>query len=233
MTRDALSLLFPGSCLSCGTVLDSIETAEFPLCKECMTVLAHSQIYGARCEVCSSHLISEIKICTRCRGNAFSFDRAISLFEYTGIIKELIHQFKFEGRRSLAVYFADVLGKKAVDCFPGIPIVPVPSSPQSKKKRGWDQMRVIAKKIEKIANIPSFSVLDRKAGIQQKELGVIDRASNLKGSIVFDDSHESSELREVLLLDDVLTTGATASECARILKDNGIQKVYVLTLALD
>jgi competence protein ComFC len=226
-----LSLLFPGNCLVCGKELCVPEARNYPVCEGCVCALTY--VSGNRCRICSTRLISERDICTRCRATTYSFDSNYSLFEYTGIAKELIYQYKFEGRHSLAKLFADLLAKVIKESYAGIPLIPVPSSRKSKKKRGWDHMNVIMKSLGRGYGIRFFNVLGRITDIPQKELSYPERLENLKGKISFDKAKVAYAFKEAVLIDDVFTTGATTSECARVLKENDISRVNVITLAID
>jgi competence protein ComFC len=225
----ALELLYPGRCLLCGEELRFEGRPFCPVCASCLRVM-HPIDAERRCRVCSLPLISEQGICTRCRNRTFAFARNLSLFEYHGDVRELLYQFKFRDRARLgsvlATFFAEALPRA------GTLLVPVPGNPVSVRARGWDPMSVIAGDLARSHGFPFRRLLARRAGAAQKTLSYEDRRSNLAGMLRLA-STEAVGTDRVTLLDDVFTTGATASECARVLAAAGVQSVEVLTLAID
>jgi len=224
----ALELLFPGRCLLCGGELAFNARGQEPLCLQCREGLV--PVSGTRrCEVCSLPLISESKVCTRCRKRRYEFESNLSLFEYQGGIRELLYQYKFRNRRRLAAVLAGYFAEALRAGFPGAVLVPAPGNPQAVARRGWDPVLRICRLLQRAYGLPVCRALSRRAGPPQKLLDYEERLRNLRGTI---------RLRrpvgaEPLLLDDIFTTGATASECARLLRLGGASRVRVLTLAID
>jgi len=226
-----LELVFPGNCLLCGRDLLGRCQPLFPVCRVCVSGLAPIR-EARRCRICSTPLISESEICTRCRARDFSFDRCHCLYEYRGDIKELIYQFKFQNRRRVARVLGYLLGRGYREHFGDLPAVPVPGNPAGVRRRGWDPMREVAGFMAVMFDVQVLDLLRRAGSQEQKGLGFDDRLSNIRGAI---------RLRRrmpavppgLVLVDDILTTGATASECARLLTGAGARRVEVLTLAID
>jgi ComF family protein len=204
---------------------------DYPVCDSCISSLNPHK--GKRCTRCSYRLISENLVCTRCRKTDYFFDSNYSLFEYTGAIKELLYHYKFKGRQTIARLFARLIGEKTTELYPGLPLVPVPSSKRSKKKRGCDHIKTIVNLVERRFGAGIVDVLARTTDIPQKELNYTGRIENLKGKIIYTGKNPHPGLSGAVLIDDVFTTGATASECARVLKENGVRNVYVITIAID
>jgi predicted amidophosphoribosyltransferase len=251
-----LELLFPGRCLLCGGELSFNSRRGEPLCLGCRAGL--QPLSGARrCAVCSLPLISEAELCTRCRRREFQFDNNLSLFEYQGAIRELLYQYKFRNRLRLAGVLAGFFADALRAGYPGVVLVPVPANPQAVARRGWDPVERICRILEREHGQAVCRALARSAGPSQKLLGYEERRRNLRlrlrrrsplsaasplfaarrsplsaASPLFAASATASAA-EPLLLDDVFTTGATASECARLLKQAGASQVRVLTLAID
>lgn len=231
-----LDFLFPQPCLLCGESLLADRApppwTRLPLCGECLEGLA--PITGRRCRRCSLPLVSEHELCTRCRQTDYPFAANWSLFEYAGAARELISQYKFRNERSLARFFGDSLAALLAERFPGLPVVPVPSRRRSVRKRGWDHIGTIACRLA-AGGAEVVPLLRRDNGRSQKTLDYAHRLTNLHGRIHWAPKLPAGRAlpREVVLLDDVFTTGATASECARILKERGVGEVWVVTLAVD
>ena len=223
-----MELLFPGRCLLCGEELVFNSREGEPLCLACRAGLIPLDS-PRRCAVCSLPLLSEQRLCTRCRKREYEFESNLSLFEYQGDIRELLYQYKFRNRLRLAGVLAGFYAQALRAGFPGAALVPAPANPQAVRRRGWDPVERVCRILERAHGFAVCRALGRRAGKPQKLLGYEERRLNLRGTI---------RLRRVppadpVLLDDVFTTGATASECARLLRLGGASRVRVLTLAID
>jgi ComF family protein len=223
-----LELLFPGRCLLCGGELAFNARAGEPLCLACRAGLA-PLVGSRRCAVCSLPLLSEKRLCTRCRKREYEFQSNLSLFEYRGEIRELLYQYKFRNRRRLAGVLAGFYAAALREAFPGAVLIPAPGNPQAVRRRGWDPVELLCRLLERSYGFPAERLLERRAGPPQKLLGYEERRLNLRGTIRL----RCRAPLEPVLLDDVFTTGATASECARLLRLGGASRVRVLTLAID
>jgi ComF family protein len=166
----------------------------------------------------------------RCRGVDWAFDAAYPIFAYAGAARELISEYKKRGRRSLADPLARIAAREIRRLWPDRTIVPVPPRPGKLRSKGWDQVEEIAGRLE----LEGFRVarpLRRIARAEQKRLGREGRAANALASYSLRPGAASPE--EPLLLDDVITTGATADACARALREGGARSVVALALAAD
>jgi ComF family protein len=230
LLRRVLQVLYPGLCLLCGRPLTGgVSDAPLaPVCPSCRRLLNPVDA-PRRCRVCSLPLISETGLCSRCRSRRFHFVSSFSLFVYGEAVRELIYQLKFANRRSLVPLFAAVLEPLVRESFPELPIVPVPGNPLAVRRRGWDPMVEIARRLARRCRRRLLCLLRRRAGAPQKSLGYEDRILNLRGTI----SLRGTPPPQVLLLDDIFTTGATADECARVIRGGGGRIVRVLTVAID
>lgn len=171
----------------------------------------------------------------RCRRSAHDFDAAYPLFMYAAAAKELVQAYKLGGRRSLRRFFAAELEEAYRARWDGLTIVPVPPSPGKLRKKGWDQVATIAAAL-KARGLPVKALLRRApGGAAQKSLDFAGRAANLSGRILPRRGRRPRIVRgeSFVLLDDVLTTGATLSECAKVLKAGGASAVYGLVVAAD
>lgn len=230
-----IDFCFPQLCVVCGESLllgraDSPWT-RLPVCAPCLDRV--EPLCGRRCRTCSLPLVSEIDECSRCRSRDFPFVKHYAIYEYGGTVRELIGQYKFRNQRSLAGFFAAALAHSLRSDYPGIPVVPVPSRPKTVRKRGWDHIGVIVEKLSHDYRVEVLPLLRRRNGPSQKTLDFSHRLTNLKAHIRWAGAPESVPPERVVLLDDVFTTGATASECSRVLIENGVTEVSVLTLAID
>jgi ComF family protein len=225
-----LEVLFPGHCLLCGASLLNAErpteaAGHFtPVCRSCLESLRPLQ--GRRCRRCSAPLISASEVCTRCRTRSYHFHDNLSLFAYRDAVKELLYQYKFKQRRRVAPLLANFLAAAYWEHFSGLALVPVPG------RRALDHIERICRILERKHDVPVRRLLSRRGGVPQKSLDYARRCLNIRGTIACQ-RRGPPPAAEVVLLDDVFTSGATASECARVLLSGGVESVRVLTIALD
>jgi predicted amidophosphoribosyltransferase len=185
----------------------------------------------ARCVKCGVGLVSESITCIRCRQADFVFESNVALFPYSHEAKELIRQFKFEGRIRLAGLFADLAAAAIPAGWETYPVVPVPPRPD---RRTPDPVGRVAARLEKQHGKTVRRLLVRTGGLQQKSLDLPRRRENLRGMMRLAPEKASPGLPpRVILLDDIFTTGATVDACARVLREAGCVGVYSLTLAIE
>jgi ComF family protein len=226
----ARGFLFPGLCALCNAGLRSQNEIKHGLCESCFASLETEQ--GAKCGLCGKGLISEIETCLPCRRREKqSYDRIFVIFPYTGKYRKLLAAYKFRKNTALAEVFTekiiDVLGESVLN---EAVLVPVPPRPGKIKENGWDQVEYLVKKLEKALPEKKFSrCLKRKKSKVQKKLNRSERLDNLKGRIFIN----GIAPKTALIIDDVITTGSTMEVCARVLKENGAEKVYGLCLFYD
>jgi ComF family protein len=222
--------LFPAGCAACGDLLLDGEEAFYGLCENCRPRFAPET--GPRCRSCGRSLISEIDICVSCReGAGFSFDGAFSLYPYTGRYQELLRAWKFGKVLSLGNFFAAGLAGSApvFGLDPGTVWVPVPPRPGKLRRTGWDQIRQLARCLERGFGVTVYPCLKRLPSQSQKELDRAGRQTNLRGRIIC----VKPPPQQVILFDDVITTGATLDTCAGTLKEAGAETVHALSLFYD
>ena len=163
------------------------------------------------------------------------FDYARSAARYEVVLREALHAFKFRGRPALAAPLAELLIEAAEGGLPaGAPalLVPVPLHPRRERERGFNQASLLARRVGRAWRVPvRADVLARAVATQsQTELDASARRANVRGAFRLR-RPEVIAGRHVLLVDDILTTGATLSECARCLRDGGAATVGALTVA--
>ncbi len=234
LARFLLEIVYPRRCLCCGDPLLFRASLRFPLCSSCKEALEPIRT-ERRCQVCSVPLTSELRRCTRCSGHNFTFTSNFSLYEYRGLIRQIISQFKFSHRRSLAGLISHLLKPQLEGRYRGLPVVPVPGSRGSVRRRGWDPMNEVARALHRSTGTQILTLLKRRRGGPQKGLHYRERLQNIRGTIRLRASRRTSRglPERVVLLDDIFTSGATADECTRVLQLAGVQEVHVLTLAME
>lgn len=172
----------------------------------------------------------------RCRGVEYGFDSAWPLFRYAGSVRALILAYKSSQRRRLALFFAETIAQALKERYPGRIVIPVPPRPGKLRRKGWDQVEDLARILEHRHGVIVRRILTRADGKQQKALDLEERVANMRGKIGIIRSRRGQSCvvpANPVLLDDVLTTGATLSECARTLKAAGSVCVDAVAIAAD
>ena len=231
-----LSVLFPSRCIFCHqTVAGSADNEHIELCADCYSLQPFNTNCCERCALPLADDISEHTLCGRCISKLPEFDYAYSLFRYEGDIIRLVHQLKFSEKITYARSISEILlsgfNSDAVfkidmpDC-----LLPVPLHLSRLRQRGFNQSIEIARVISKKLEIPIEynAVVRQRSTISQTGLNAQQRRKNIKGafSVVSRLQH-----KHVLIIDDVVTTGSTVNELARLLKKNKVERVGVLSIA--
>ncbi len=184
---------------------------------------------GPSCSICATPLASEYStVCGECIKNEPPFAKVLNYGLYSGALAEAIHRMKFYGIRRLAIPLGKLLLNLEIPAVDGI--VPVPLSKKCLRQREFNQTLLLSKVISKKLKMPLYMdiLLKKKDTPPQIGLSAKERTKNLKGA--FEVRGNINNLR-LLLLDDVMTTGATARECSKALIKAGAEEVIVVTLA--
>lgn len=199
------------------------------MCPTCIEALP--RITEPVCGRCGIELVSEHAVCTRCRSREFAFDRNVALFPYLGEVRDLVRQYKLAGRRCVSELFAELLAEVYGRHFAGMAVVPVPGRAVVLRAQGWEHVDLVASWLERRHGVPVLRCLRRAPSTQtQKSLDYEGRIRNIRGTFEVSGPDVPGQ---VLLLDDVLTTGATLSECARVVRERGARVVSAMTVAVD
>ncbi len=218
-------------CLCCGKEIGDSSRYD-SLCDDCRATLPYRDDHV--CPVCGNYVHTPGR-CSQCITNPPSFDKAYAPFAYDGIIRKMIIDYKDRDSEYLKEYIIRYLSDYAIAMeITADYLTYVPSLKRTVKIRGFDHMRTVALGLEANLKIPLIDALERK--FHSKDQALLDydqRQVAVKGAFYASDELPEGALngKSVILLDDVMTSRATASECARILKEIGASKVIVLTLA--
>ena len=174
-------------------------------------------------------------VCAACPERARGLDYVRAAARYDGVTREALHAFKFRGRRALATPLGDLLVETATGRLPAGPpdvLLPVPLHPRRERERGFNQAALLARALGRAWSRPvREDVLVRTvATASQTELDATARRANVRNAFRIRRPALVAG-RHVALVDDVFTTGATLSECARCLREAGAARVGALTLA--
>ena len=236
-----LSNLFPSRCLFCQktvntlTVSGSSGNKNIDVCADCYKFLPHNSNCCLRCALPLAEDINNKVLCGRCLQKLPAFDYGYSLFRYEDDVIGLVHQLKFAEKISYARSIGEMLLTKIErEVLPeqGRPdcLLPVPLHRSRLRQRGFNQSmeisRIIAKKLE--IPIDYDAVVRQRITVSQTGLNAQQRRKNIKDAfcVVVDNNY-----KHVLIIDDVVTTGSTVNELARILKKSKVERVGVLSIA--
>ncbi|MGE5110751.1 MAG: ComF family protein [Acidobacteriaceae bacterium] len=234
------SALFPSDCRLCSAPLNTVS--RLPVCDACVNAI--ETMPEPHCRACGDLIPAGFQdqhdFCPDCAFEAPPFERAAAYGPYTNGLRELIHLLKYEKVKPAAKLLGRMLAETigTLDLLGEIIIIPVPLHASKLRQRGFNQSELIAK--EALRHLHGYSdasftlevaVMKRRRDTPS-QVGMTreERAENLRGAFGITTRSKVRD-RQVLLVDDVLTTGATVSECTRVLRRAGAQRVWVATVA--
>ena len=223
-----LDMLYPRRCPVCH----DIAVPGGRICNVCREKL--KPITGPRCFRCSKPLKrEEQEYCKDCRKTRL-FDQGIGIFPYGSVLQESLFKLKYGKRQEYgsfygqiaAVYSREIIRNWGVEI-----IIPIPLHRKRMEKRGYNQAELIAEALGKTLCIPVDSrLMKRKVNTRpQKELDYRERKQNMKNAFFL---KGENRYRRILLVDDIYTTGSTIEAAAELLKRNGAENVFFLTIAM-
>lgn len=226
------TLFYPPHCVNCSIALENEES----LCEECQKSM--EPISAPFCEVCSQPfegMFPSEFTCSNCEERDLSFSCSVSAYRSKGIVRELVHRFKYNRethlRRQLAAWLAESLLDVRIQSEPFELLVPVPLHPTRQRKRQFNQAEVLARSVAKRHGLPVLNALRRiRKTESQTRLDRRERMENLRNAFELRKNVDVSG-RHLVLVDDVFTTGSTIGECARVLKGAGASSVRAITVA--
>jgi ComF family protein len=231
LATQMLNVMLPPLCLRCDAVVAETES----LCQSCWPKMQY--LSAPQCACCGLPFdipMEETALCGDCLRAQPHFTAARSVLLYNQESRDLVLGFKHGDQTHLAPAFAEWMLRVLTNDMKKIDaIVPIPLHRRRLFERRYNQAGLIAAIMAKKMNVPYQPEILRRwrATPSQGHKSRNEREKNVAGA--FDISHKKADIkgRRYLLVDDVLTTGATANECARILKNAGAEAIYVITLA--
>lgn len=235
-TNALVRALLAPVCAACREALD--RPIEGPVCPTCWAMV--QRLTPPLCDLCGDPLppmAAPFRVCRRCLADPPHFDTARSVGPYAGSLRAIIHAFKYDGRRTLAGPLAALMREAGAGLLEGADaVVPVPLHPWRAMHRGFNQAEDLARHL----GLPVCQPIRRvRHGPPQASLNGRERRANVtqafgrRALTVGWDHAQTKRLRNrtVVLVDDVMTTGATLDECSRALLETGVTRVRVLTVA--
>jgi ComF family protein len=225
LKRVALDLFFPQWCIGCGKEGDYV-------CGSCYQRLPI--IVPPVCLKCGRPQ-SQGQICRSCSDIKAEIDGIRSPFVFDGVIRQAIHELKYRNLRALVPSLAKLLHDYLVEKpVPGNVLVPVPLHPKRWRERGYNQSALLARELGRLSGlpvVPDCLVRHSYAPPQARSAGVSERHKNVANAFTCLDGRFQG--KQVLLIDDVSTSGATLNACAGVLKSAGAATVWGLVMALE
>lgn len=249
-----MSALFPADCRICAAPLTTFS--RLPVCSGCLDAMQPTRVPS--CSICgerlfsaaalatssgSSSLTTELPLCGPCRHEPPAFTRAVAYGSYDGPLRELIQLLKYSGIRPAASVLGGMLRHALFTLAANFGEVPpvalvVPLYSSKLRSRGFNQSELVARIALKQFRTAKLERLELNTRVlarirpTQSQTGLTraQRRENVRGAFSVLRPDEVAG-RDVLIIDDVLTTGTTANECARVLKQAGAERIFVATVA--
>ena len=219
--------VFPRRCPVCD---DAVPHGQGLICDECREEL--KRITEPYCIKCGRPVRDDtVMLCPECSSNGaeYKYERGRAVYEYDEVLKDSIYRFKYGGRREYAEFYArsmaDVLGDQILKWKPQA-LVPIPVHKSRLKKRGYNQAGLLAEELSKIISVPvrdDILIRVEKTRVQ-KDLSALERQNNLKKALKI--THYDVKLKNIVLIDDIYTTGSTINAAASGLRMAGVANIY-------
>jgi len=232
-----LDLVYPRDCFFCGR-----PPAHGHICLDCLALLPLRR--NASCAVCGLESLEPVApafLCPDCRRHLPAFEQAIIVARYDNAVRDLVHAFKYHRGLYLLEDLSLLLVSKYLDFFVAgriavDAVVPVPMTRAKCRQRGFNQAQLLARAFarHKQVRLPCLEKCLRRVEtgvLSQTRLHRDERKENALDAYLFAGDRRAVEGKTLLLVDDVMTTGATCHACARQLRNAGAAKVYALVLA--
>ncbi|SHH19984.1 ComF family protein [Tepidibacter thalassicus] len=232
MISTLLDYIYPRNikCIICKNPIP--KTNPYSLCKNCFNEI---HFIKKGCIKCGKPLTLFYKdeFCINCKKEDYFFERALSCVEYDDNIHKLIYSFKYGRKTYLAYPIASIMKDKLeYESIDFDYIIPVPLHKKRQIKRGFNQSQLISEILGKFTNKQMLDILYRNKHTKfLSNLTKKDRKNELKGVFTIKGNQHKIIKKNILLVDDIFTTGSTVDEISKILLACGVKKIYVITFA--
>ena len=232
-----LDIIYPRCCISCKRSIDN-NHSDAIICTDCLDSIEMN--LPPFCKKCGRHLEHKnlnTEICAECQKKTLHFERNWSACNYSNKMKDLLHLFKYNNKTKLRKVFGKLLIKFIQDF--NIPvekfdhIIPMPLHPTRLREREYNQTQLLTEELSKALSLKtSRNTISRIRNTKpQSSLSAWERWENIRGAFKVKNPEQINK-KDILIIDDLYTTGATSSEIALSLKNAGAKEVSILTLAI-
>lgn len=212
-----MSLIAPHHCCGCGI-------GGTVLCEGCKYDIFDDPFVG--CVSCGARIAGPSGICKRC---SVSYARAWCVADRRSTIQNLIGDYKFNNARNAHRMLAELLNDRLPELPANVVFVPVPTVSSHIRERGYDHMFLIAKRLSRLRNLPIETALQRKTNTKQRDATARERNEQAKEAFQCSQVLDSSKI--YLIIDDVITTGATVKYASKALIVSGAKDVWVASIS--
>jgi ComF family protein len=182
-------------------------------------------------------IVSFARVCVKCDLDPPRFNKAMSMWMFNGVAREIVHELKYRSGEHMLPDIERMVSKNRaiVDLISNAILVPVPIHWRKLFSRGYNQSELIAKALCKITtgSVVKNLLIKKKYNKSQTELTSEDRTKNVADAFDVQKNMDLEKNAKIVIVDDVMTTGATINECVKRLNDRGYFNVSVVTLARD
>ncbi len=231
MLGKLLDIFYPRKCMFCGEKLNN--KVEY-YCKSCYNKLPFTE--ENRCLVCGREMFTNQNVCLSCQIHKRNFDENISVFLYIDEMASALKRYKFTGKMYYHKPFSEFIYDEIRERLCNIDyIVYPPINRITFYKRGYNQCELIARELCRKTGVPYLknAIIKVRQYKKQSLVKGKDRYKNVRGAFKINSKYNDIlNKKRVLLIDDVLTTGATLDECSRMLKKQGVHSVICATLCI-
>jgi len=226
--RAFADIFLPRPCIACGKSVDHTRIPD--LCAECEREIALPA--GRRCTTCGA-VCPEFGTCPNCHNMHLAMNGSAAFGLYRGRLRDAIIDYKFSGRQHLARTFGYLVSSAVKRTWPDVSfdaVAAVPLHRTRRRERGFDQSRAVARYVARYLGVPYRPGILTRVRPTESQVGLTKsaRVRNLKGAFV---SSGAQGVLTALVVDDIMTTGTTASQACRALKKAGIKRAYSAVVA--
>lgn len=221
---DLKNVIFPDYCPGCHQHM--LNDGQW-LCTHCLLEIPFTDHFTVVDNKTSSHFYGRVPV---------QASASVVYFKRSGLMQDVLHTFKYEGNHRVGLAFGHIAGEKMLTSpfFRQVDvIIPVPLHPKKQRWRGYNQSEIFARGISQVYGLPIWTdiLIKHKENTTQTGMGRGDRVDNVSEVYSLSKSAHKLKDKNVLLVDDVITTGATLEACFNILQQANPKSISVITLA--